>query len=75
MLPPHLLNRPLDEAIKEQLDSIFLGKVIDQQGLCVSVYDIGASTYMAKFRLVFIRPFVGEIITARLEESTVDGLR
>ncbi|XP_042030834.1 DNA-directed RNA polymerase III subunit RPC8-like isoform X2 [Salvia splendens] len=55
MLPPHLLNRPLDEAIKEQLDLIFLDKV--------------------KFRLVMFRPFVGEIITARLKESTVDGLR
>lgn len=26
-LPPHLLNRPLNEALKEQLDSIFLDKV------------------------------------------------
>ncbi|KAL1539699.1 DNA-directed RNA polymerase III subunit RPC8-like isoform X1 [Salvia divinorum] len=87
MLPPHLLSLPLDEAIKEQLDSIFLDKVIDKLGLCVSVYDIrsisggfilpgdGASTYTAKIRLVLFRPFVGEIITARLKESTVDGLR
>ncbi|XP_042028211.1 DNA-directed RNA polymerase III subunit RPC8-like isoform X1 [Salvia splendens] len=87
MLPPHLLNRPLDEAIKEQLDLIFLDKVIDKHGLCVSVYDIrsisggfilpgdGASTYTVKFRLVMFRPFVGEIIIARLKESTVDGLR
>ncbi|XP_047956808.1 DNA-directed RNA polymerase III subunit RPC8-like isoform X2 [Salvia hispanica] len=87
MLPPHLLNRPLGEAIKEQLDSIFLDKVIDKLGLCVSVYDIrsisggfilpgdGASTYTEKFRLVFFRPFVGEIITAWLKESTMDALR
>lgn len=28
-----------------------------------------------KFRLVVFRPFVGEIITARLKESKAEGLR
>ncbi|XP_051138554.1 uncharacterized protein LOC127256546 [Andrographis paniculata] len=85
-LPPYLLNRPLNEAIKGELDALFLDKVVEKLGLCVSVYDIrsidggfifpshGASTYTVKFRLVMFRPFVGEIISARLKESTKDGL-
>lgn len=28
-----------------------------------------------RFRLVMFRPFVGEVISARLKESTKDGLR
>ncbi|KAL3647794.1 hypothetical protein CASFOL_008762 [Castilleja foliolosa] len=87
MLPPHLLNLPIDDAIKGELDSLFLDKVIGELGLCVSVYDIrsieggfvfpndGASTYTVKFRLVMFRPFVGEVISAKLKESTKDGLR
>lgn len=86
-LPPHLLSRPLNEAIKGELDSLFSDKVIQNLGLCVSVYDIrsidggfispgdGASTYTVRFRLVMFQPFVGEVISARLKESNKDGLR
>ncbi|KAL8548096.1 hypothetical protein ACS0TY_007424 [Phlomoides rotata] len=86
-LPPYLLNRPLNEAIKGELDSTFLDKVIEKLGLCITVYDIqsieggfifpgdGASTYTVMFRLVMFRPYEGEIISARLQESTKDGLR
>ncbi|KAJ9695976.1 hypothetical protein PVL29_008305 [Vitis rotundifolia] len=86
-LPPHLLDLPLNEAIKGELESLFLDKVIANLGLCISVYDIrsidggfvfpgdGASTYTVEFRLVMFRPFVGEIITAKLKESNANGLR
>ncbi|XP_072989224.1 uncharacterized protein [Typha latifolia] len=39
-MPPRLLSRPLLDAIKEELDSLFLDKVIANLGLCISVYDI-----------------------------------
>lgn len=64
-----------------------ISKVISNLGLCVSVYDIqsidggfifpsdGASTYTVKFRLIMFRPFVGEVIAAKLKESTANGLR
>ncbi|GER46275.1 DNA-directed RNA polymerase III subunit RPC8 [Striga asiatica] len=86
-LPPHLLNLSIDKAIRRELESLFLDKVIQNLGLCISVYDIqsikggflfpsnGASTHMVVFRLVMFRPFVGEVISARLMESTKDGLR
>ncbi|XP_031120683.1 DNA-directed RNA polymerase III subunit RPC8-like [Ipomoea triloba] len=86
-LPPHLLNLALNEAIKGELEGLFVDKVIAQLGLCISVYDIrsidggfifpgdGASTYTVKFRLIIFRPFRGEVIAARLKESNAQGLR
>ncbi|KAF5738892.1 glutathione reductase [Tripterygium wilfordii] len=86
-LPPHLLSLPLQDAVKSVLEDLFLDKVIANLGLCVSVYDIrdikggiifpgdGASTYTVKFRLLLFRPFVGEIITAKLKEADANGLR
>lgn len=86
-VPPHLLNLPLNDAIKGELERLFLDKVVANLGLVISVYDIksidggfvfpsdGASTYTVKFRLVVFRPFVGEVVTAKLLESTANGLR
>ncbi|XP_059660411.1 uncharacterized protein LOC132306860 [Cornus florida] len=86
-LPPHLLNLPLEQAIKCVLEDLFLDKVIADLGLCISVYDIesidggfifpgdGASTYTVKFRLVMFCPIVGEVIVAKLKESDANGLR
>ncbi|EPS74423.1 hypothetical protein M569_00336, partial [Genlisea aurea] len=86
-LSPALLDRPLKDAIKEELGSIFLDKVIKDLGLCAAIYDLrsiqggfvvpgeGAPTYTVKFRMLVFCPFVGEIIDARLKESTKDGLR
>ncbi|XP_010323226.2 uncharacterized protein [Solanum lycopersicum] len=86
-LPPHLLNLPLNEAIKGELEGLFVDKVIANLGLGISIYDIrsvddgfiypseGASTYKVKFRLVVFRPFVGEVISAKLKESNAEGLR
>ncbi|KAK9272080.1 hypothetical protein L1049_002449 [Liquidambar formosana] len=86
-VPPHLLSLPLNKAIMGELEKLFLDKVIANLGLCISVYDIrsidggfifpgdGASTYTVKFRLIMFRPFVGEIITAKLKESDTNGLR
>lgn len=86
-LPPHLLDLPLEDAIKGQLESIFLDKVIAKLGLCISVYDIksidggfvlpveGAPTYTVVFRMVMFRPYVGEIIPAKLKDSNKKGLQ
>ncbi|CAI9107709.1 OLC1v1007141C1 [Oldenlandia corymbosa var. corymbosa] len=86
-LPPHRLDRPLAEAIKGELESLFVDKVIAYLGLCISIYDIrsidggfvfpgdGASTYTVKFRLIIFCPFVGEVIAGRLIDSTDEGLK
>ncbi|KAK8717996.1 hypothetical protein V6N13_045246 [Hibiscus sabdariffa] len=86
-LPPHLLHLPLDEALKTELKTLFIDNVIVNLGLCISVYDIrsikggfvfpgdGASTYTVEFRLIVFRPFIGEIIVAKVKESDANGLR
>uniref|UniRef100_A0A2N9FS76 RNA polymerase Rpb7-like N-terminal domain-containing protein n=1 Tax=Fagus sylvatica TaxID=28930 RepID=A0A2N9FS76_FAGSY len=64
-MPPCLLNLPIEEAIKGELEKLFLDKVIAKLGLCVSVYDIksieggfifpsdGAATYTQRFHAKF----------------------
>eukprot|EP00268_Persea_americana_P027081 TRINITY_DN2657_c1_g1_i11.p1 TRINITY_DN2657_c1_g1~~TRINITY_DN2657_c1_g1_i11.p1 ORF type:complete len:194 (-),score=31.40 TRINITY_DN2657_c1_g1_i11:672-1253(-) len=87
ILPPYLLSLPLVEALKGELERLFLDKVIPNLGLCISVYDIlkvedgfivpgeGAPTYKVIFRLVMFRPFVGEILDGKIEKSGPAGLR
>ncbi|XP_050367684.1 uncharacterized protein LOC126786025 isoform X2 [Argentina anserina] len=88
-LPPSLLSYRLRDAVKGELEKIFLDKVISNLGLCISVYDIdiddikdmfilpndGHPTLKVNFTMIMFRPFVGEIITAKVIESTADGLR
>ncbi|XP_071724531.1 uncharacterized protein [Rutidosis leptorrhynchoides] len=86
-LPPSRFGLPLQEGIKKELEHLFIDKVIAKLGLCISVYDIrkieggfifpgdGASTYTVQFRLVVFRPFVGEVISAKLKASDTDGLQ
>ncbi|KAJ9682223.1 hypothetical protein PVL29_018213 [Vitis rotundifolia] len=90
-LPPHLLDLPLSEAIKGELESLFLDKIgrlsIANLGLCIFVNDIrsiasgfvfpgdSASTYTVEFRSVMFWLFAREIITAKLKESDANGLR
>ncbi|KAH9729543.1 F4H5.12 protein [Citrus sinensis] len=71
-LPPHLLRLPLNEAIKLELENVFLDKEIE--GGFVYPGE-GASTHTVKFRLMVFRPFLGEIIAAKLKESDANGLR
>lgn len=86
-LKPDLLSLPINEAVKGELEALFVDKVIENLGLGISVYDIesitggfifaneGAPTYTVKFRLIVFQPFIGEIISATLKESNADGLR
>ncbi|KAK1297353.1 hypothetical protein QJS10_CPB15g01928 [Acorus calamus] len=86
-IPPRLLSRPLADAVKEELDRIFLDKIIPDLGLCVTVYDIrsidggfipqgdGVVIYEVVFRLVMFRPFIGEVIVGKIESSNANSLR
>ncbi|KAK9665652.1 hypothetical protein RND81_14G126500 [Saponaria officinalis] len=86
-LPPHKLDTPLEEAIIDELQTIFLDKVILKLGLCISIYDIksidggfvfpndGAPTYTVVFRMIMFRPYVSEIIIGKIIESDSKGLR
>ncbi|XP_066394829.1 DNA-directed RNA polymerase III subunit rpc8-like [Miscanthus floridulus] len=86
-MPPHLLSRPLPDAIKTELERLFLDKVIANLGLCVSVYDIrsieggsihpgeGCSTYKVSFRLLMFKPFNGEVLVGRIIGYDDKGLQ
>ncbi|WVZ65903.1 hypothetical protein U9M48_015193 [Paspalum notatum var. saurae] len=86
-MPPHLLSRPLPEAIEAELKTLFLDKVIANLGLCVSVYDIrsveggsiypgeGCSTYKVSFRLLMFKPFIGEVLVGRISGYDDKGLQ
>lgn len=86
-VPASKLGLPLEDAIRGELESIFLDKVITKLGLCVSIYDIksidggfilpneGSPTYTVVFRVIMFRPYVGEVISAKLKESNTNGLR
>ncbi|KAG8100028.1 hypothetical protein GUJ93_ZPchr0013g34230 [Zizania palustris] len=85
-MPPHLLSRPILDAIKSELERLFLDKVVTNLGLCVSVYDIrsveggfifpgeGCSTYKVSFRLLMFRPFVGEVLVGKISGYDEKGL-
>ncbi|XP_034707921.1 uncharacterized protein LOC117931133 isoform X3 [Vitis riparia] len=71
-LSPHLLDLPLSEAIKGELESLFLDKVVANLGLCIFVNDIrsidGGFVFPGvEFRLVMFGLFVEDIITAKLK--------
>ncbi|KAL9246077.1 hypothetical protein vseg_019657 [Gypsophila vaccaria] len=86
-LPPHKLDTPLEDAIIDELQSIFLDKVISKLGLCVSIYDLksidggfvlpndGAPAYTVVFRMIMFRPYLGEIIAGKIVDSDSKGLR
>lgn len=86
-MPPALLSRPLVDAIKAELERLFLDKVVANLGLCVSVYDIigveggfifpgeGCSTYKVSFRLLMFRPFTGEILVGKISGYDDKGLQ
>ncbi|KAA0058536.1 hypothetical protein IC582_002224 [Cucumis melo] len=86
-VPPSLLNLPILDAIKGELEKLFIDKVVANLGLCISVYDIrsvdggfifpsdGAATYKVVFTLIVFRPFTGEVIIGKVQESNENGLR
>lgn len=64
-----------------------MNKVLLNCGLCVSFYDIieagdpvvhpaeGCCHQYIKFRLVVLRPFIGEVLTGKIVSSTEKGLQ
>ncbi|KAF3778066.1 DNA-directed RNA polymerase III subunit [Nymphaea thermarum] len=85
-LPPDRHGRPLDQVLTEELEKLFVDKVIKDLGLCVSIYGLksiaggfilpgeGASTYTVVLGVVMFRPFVGEVIVGKIKSSDSTGL-
>ncbi|CAK9193327.1 hypothetical protein BDL97_01G199200 [Sphagnum fallax] len=85
-IPPHNLSLPLQDALTRQICSLYFDKVLKDLGLCVTLYDIkaveggfvfpgdGAPRFTVDFRLVMFRPFVGEVLIAKLKTCDKSGL-
>ncbi|RLN34371.1 DNA-directed RNA polymerase III subunit rpc8 isoform X1 [Panicum miliaceum] len=74
-MPPHLLSRPLLDAIKAELERLFPDKVIANLGLCVFVYDIRSVQGGVSFRLLMFKPFNGEVLVGRISGYDDKGLQ
>jgi DNA-directed RNA polymerase III subunit RPC8 len=71
----------------EQIETKYLNKIILHAGLGVAFYDFisigdpylypgeGACVQLVKFRLCVFRPFIGEVLSAKIVSSNKDGLK
>jgi DNA-directed RNA polymerase III subunit RPC8 len=78
---PEDLHKPPIEAVTEVLKSTFVGKVVYDLGLVVTIYEVssleggfvypndGCAFFKATFQAVVLRPFVGEVIVGKLVGS------
>lgn len=85
-MPPQELGLPLEDAVWNLLHERYVDKVVKDLGLCVTIYDVqaieggyvlpseGAPSFTVTFRLVMFRPFVGEVLTAKLKSCDKTGL-
>ncbi|VDN20029.1 unnamed protein product [Gongylonema pulchrum] len=65
---------------------MFVNRIVPGLGLCVIIYDLveigdsfvlpgdGSSHTKVKFRFVVFRPFIGEVIQAKVSSSSIEGL-
>ncbi|TWW69509.1 III subunit RPC8 DNA-directed RNA polymerase [Takifugu flavidus] len=80
-IPPWDFQRPLNEAIAEELNKKLANKVVYNVGLCICLYDVtkledsyifpgdGASHTKVHFRYVVFHPFLEEILTGKINCS------
>ena len=83
---PENLGKPRLEAITQEIESLYIDKVIKDLGLVITLYEIvsieggtvypgeGSAHFKVEFRVVVFRPFVGEIIEGTLKKADKTGL-
>eukprot|EP00850_Spirogloea_muscicola_P015172 SM000114S24135 [mRNA] locus=s114:165715:167771:- [translate_table: standard] len=83
---PRDLQLPHLVAVRAELRRAYIDKVIRDVGLVVALYDVqsvtggfiypgdGAPRFTVSFRLVVFRPFVGEVLLAKLRSADTSGL-
>uniref|UniRef100_A0A1I7V004 RNA_pol_Rbc25 domain-containing protein n=2 Tax=Caenorhabditis tropicalis TaxID=1561998 RepID=A0A1I7V004_9PELO len=85
-IKPHQLSSDQQMVIKKRLNERLANKVVPDLGLCICVYDIkeigdsyilpgeGDCRARVTFRMIVFRPFVDEVIEAKVIESSRQGL-
>merc|ERR1712130_662083 len=86
-LEPHLFDKDMADATKQQLNRKLANRIFHKAGLCICLYDIlkigdslilpgdGACRTFVKFRYIVFRPFLNEVIVGKVRSCTKDGLR
>ncbi|EFO22870.1 RNA polymerase Rpb7 domain-containing protein [Loa loa] len=85
-IKPHQFGEPFEPMLMKRLNEQFANKIVPGLGLCIIIYDlvdIGASYILpgdgsthtkVKFRFVVFRPFIDEVIEAKVLSSNAEGL-
>ncbi|KAK7462873.1 DNA-directed RNA polymerase III complex subunit Rpc25 [Stygiomarasmius scandens] len=78
---------PPEQAIIAELNKKYANRVLHDLGLCICVFDLtevgegkvrygdGCLWYKVIFRLVVFRPFISEVIVAKVKSSDEDSIR
>ncbi|CAM0143080.1 unnamed protein product [Umbelopsis sp. WA50703] len=86
-IEPTDFRKPKHEAITDEINKKYANKVVQEIGLCVSLFDIleasegvihhgdGCSYVKAKFRMVVFRPFIGETLVGTIKSCSEIGVR
>ncbi|EKM81470.1 hypothetical protein AGABI1DRAFT_35937 [Agaricus bisporus var. burnettii JB137-S8] len=84
---PSQFGVPADEAITAELNKKYANRVLHDVGLCICVFDLtqvgegkvrygdGCLWYKTVFRMVIFRPFISEVVIAKVKSSDEDGIR
>ncbi|XGW01362.1 hypothetical protein V3C99_013928 [Haemonchus contortus] len=85
-IKPHELGKEIGSVVRRRINQRLSNKIVPDLGLCICVYDLlevgvayilpgeGSGHTRVKFRLVVFRPYVDEVIQARVVSSTSQGL-
>ncbi|CAG9540757.1 unnamed protein product [Cercopithifilaria johnstoni] len=85
-IKPHQFGEPFEPMLMKRLDEQFANKIVPGLGLCIIIYDLvdvgvsyilpgdGSTHTKVKFRSVVFRPFIDEVIEAKVLSSNTEGL-
>uniref|UniRef100_A0A915PHZ4 Uncharacterized protein n=1 Tax=Setaria digitata TaxID=48799 RepID=A0A915PHZ4_9BILA len=85
-IKPHQFGEQFEPMLMKRLNEQFANKVVPGLGLCIIIYDLvdigvsyilpgdGSTHTKVKFRFVVFRPFIDEVIEAKVLSSNAEGL-
>jgi DNA-directed RNA polymerase III subunit RPC8 len=83
---PSRFSLPLSKSVSLEITRLYANKVIPNQGLCITLYDIlelgeplvrpgDPSAYTkVRFRLVVFRPVLGQVLAGKVKSSSEEGV-
>ncbi|KTW30281.1 DNA-directed RNA polymerase [Pneumocystis carinii B80] len=86
-LAPCTFRKQTMTALKDEINLKFANKVVIHTGLCICLFDIlycgkalikygdGCAYIPVKFRLIVFRPFIGEVLTGKIQSSYHSGIK